>query len=282
MAMLKKIRLWLGRKYRLVLLTHGSFEQKKRYNFSRLGFISLIAGMVILIVGITVTLIVVTPLKEYIPGHLNKEIRQASAENIRRLDSLAGEIEKRDQYLSNMKQVMLGEKPFNPTLEMSEGLNDTTKIKSVSDNLNGGNALNIDKKLAVPKFISEQPKTDVIFFPPVKGLVTNSFDPVRDHYGTDIVTPDDEIVRAVLEGTIVSANWTMETGYTIQIQHKNNYLSTYRHLKNLLVKTGDQVNAGQSIGVYGNTGEISYGPHLHFELWNDGEPLDPEQYIDFE
>jgi murein DD-endopeptidase MepM/ murein hydrolase activator NlpD len=282
MAMLKKIRLWLGRRFRLILLTHGSFEQKKRLNFNRFGFISLLIGLILLIIAITVAVIVFTPVNEMIPGYPDKEARIASATNARRLDSLAKQIELRDQYLANLKQVLLGEKLFNPALEISENLNDSSKSIPVNNDDYGEQMMSLDDNFKAPGFVSEQPKTDVVFFPPVKGMVTNSFDPLRDHYGTDIVTPDDEVVRATLAGTVVSANWTMETGYTIQIQHRNNYISTYRHLKKLLVKTGRQVDAGESIGVYGNTGEISYGPHLHFELWHKGEPLNPENYIDFE
>ncbi|MGC9330281.1 MAG: M23 family metallopeptidase [Bacteroidales bacterium] len=284
MALLKKIRLWLGRRFRLILLTHGSFEQKKWLNFNRFGFISLMIGLILLIIAITVAVIVFTPVKEMIPGYPDKETRIASGSNASRLDSLAREIELRDQYLTNLKQVLLGEKLFNPALEISENLNNPSSYspKSNTDDDKQMLTLNNNFNLKIPGFVSEQPKTDMIFFPPVKGMVTNSFDPVRDHYGTDIVTPDDEVVRATLAGTVISANWTMETGYTIQIQHRNNYISTYRHLKKLLVKTGQQVDAGESIGVYGNTGEISYGPHLHFELWHKGEPLNPENYIDFE
>lgn len=280
--MLKKIRLWFGRRFRLILLTHGNFEQKKRFNFNRFGFISLMIGLIILIIVITCAAIVFTPIKEFIPGYPDKEARIASATNASRLDSLAKQIELRDQYLANLKQVLLGEKLFNPALEISENLNDSSKSKPVNTDDYGEQMMSLDNNFKVLGFVSEQPKTDVVFFPPVKGMITNSFDPVRDHYGTDIVTPDDEVVHSTLAGTVISANWTMETGYTIQIQHRNNYISTYRHLKKMLVKTGRQVDAGESLGVYGNTGEISYGPHLHFELWHKGEPLNPEHYIDFE
>ncbi len=280
--MLKKIRLWLGRRFRLILLTHGNFEQKKRFNFNRFVFISLIIGLILLIIAITVAGIIFTPIKEYIPGYPDKEARIASATNARRLDSLAREVELRDQYLTNLKQVMLGEKLFNPALEISENLNDSSNFVQENKTDYDAKMMALDNNLKASGFISEQPKTDEVFFPPVKGMVTNSFDPVRDHYGTDIVTPEDEVVRATLAGTIIAANWTMETGYTVQIQHRNNYISIYRHLKQLLVKTGQQVEAGESIGMYGNTGEISYGPHLHFELWHKGEPLNPDNYIDFE
>ncbi|MFO7878466.1 MAG: M23 family metallopeptidase [Bacteroidales bacterium] len=281
MSSLKRLSRWLGVRFSLALFKHKTFEQKKKWIFSRFGFISLLSGFIILIIALTSTLIVVTPLKELIPGYPDKEARRASIQNAVRLDSLAHEIALRDQYLSNMKQVLLGEIPYNPKLEISEGITDSSDNKQAIESSATTGFPNNRSKAKPVVVIPETPAT-LVFFPPAKGVITNSFDPVRKHFGTDIVTRDNEIVRATLDGTVIAANWTMETGYTVQIQHKYNYISVYRHLKKCLVETGQQVTAGQSIGTYGNTGEISYGPHLHFELWNKGKALNPENYIDFE
>jgi murein DD-endopeptidase MepM/ murein hydrolase activator NlpD len=277
----KKLVRWLGMKFSIVLLSDQTFDQKKKWKFNRFGFISLVSGIVLFIIALTSTLIVVTPLKELIPGYPDKETRLASAGNAARLDSLEHEIEIRDQYLQNMKDVLLGKVPFNPQLEISEHINDSTPTRELSEDITNENSITTPEQNKPKVVVPETPAT-LVFFPPAQGVVTNSFDPVRNHFGTDIVTRDKEIVRATLDGTVIAANWTMETGYTMQIQHKYNYISIYRHLKNMLVTTGDIVTAGQSIGTYGNTGEISFGPHLHFELWNNGKALNPENYIDFE
>jgi len=115
----------------------------------------------------------------------------------------------------------------------------------------------------------------------VKGLVTNSFNPSENHYGTDIVTASNNVVVATLDGTVILDNWTLETGYVIQIQHDNNLLSIYKHNSELLKKAGNHVTAGEAIAIIGNSGELTSGPHLHFELWHNGTSIDPEDYVAF-
>jgi murein DD-endopeptidase MepM/ murein hydrolase activator NlpD len=122
---------------------------------------------------------------------------------------------------------------------------------------------------------------NVMFFPPVKGLVTNAFNGSHDHYGTDIVTGANEVVKATLPGTVTMSGWTIETGNVIQIQHEDNIISVYKHNAELLKHIGDRVKAGDPIAIIGNSGELTTGPHLHFELWYNGSPLNPQDYISF-
>ena len=119
------------------------------------------------------------------------------------------------------------------------------------------------------------------FFPPVEGIVTQSFDEKKRHYGTDIVAKANAKVAAVLDGVVIFTDWTVKTGYVIQVQHTNDLISVYKHNSILLKKQGDYVRAGEVLGVVGNTGEESSGPHLHFELWRAGNPLNPENFIKF-
>ena len=121
----------------------------------------------------------------------------------------------------------------------------------------------------------------LFFFNPLEGTVTQSYDISEEHFGIDIVAPKNEAVKAVLRGTVIFAEWTVETGYVIQIQHENNLTSIYKHNSVLLKKVGEEVKVGEAIAIVGNTGELSSGPHLHFELWQEGVPLDPENYINF-
>jgi len=119
------------------------------------------------------------------------------------------------------------------------------------------------------------------FFPPVKGIISDGFNLATNHPFLDIAAPTNAVVSAVLDGTIIMANWTDETGFTIQIQHSNDLISIYKHNSKLLKKTGDRVNAGTAISLVGNTGELSTGSHLHFELWHKGVAIDPSKYIKF-
>ena len=119
------------------------------------------------------------------------------------------------------------------------------------------------------------------FFLPIKGIVTNGFNVENGHLATDIVAQPNEPVLATLEGTVTLATWSLQEGYIIMIQHNYNIVSIYKHNESLLKKQGDHVTAGEPIAIIGNTGELTTGPHLHFELWYNGTPLNPEDYIAF-
>lgn len=119
------------------------------------------------------------------------------------------------------------------------------------------------------------------FFSPIKGIVTEKFQPLSSHYGVDIASKKDEAIKSCLDGTVIMSSWTSETGYVIAIQHNNNLISLYKHNSILLKKIGGFVRAGEAIAIVGNTGEISSGPHLHFELWYNGSAVNPEEYINF-
>jgi murein DD-endopeptidase MepM/ murein hydrolase activator NlpD len=119
------------------------------------------------------------------------------------------------------------------------------------------------------------------FSSPTSGLIINRFNPGQNHFGVDMVTEADQPVVAISNGTVTFANWTVDTGYVIQIQHDNNFLSLYKHNAELLKSVGDYVTTGEAIAIVGNSGELTTGPHLHFELWQNGAPLNPEAYILF-
>ena len=123
--------------------------------------------------------------------------------------------------------------------------------------------------------------SQVHFFVPLKGVVSEHFQNTPDHFGVDLVSEPNARISSVLDGTVIFAGWTLETGYVAYIQHEANLVSVYKHNAELLKKTGQQVKAGEAIAIIGNTGELSSGPHLHFELWYNGKALNPEQYIDF-
>ena len=122
---------------------------------------------------------------------------------------------------------------------------------------------------------------EIHFYTPVKGIVTSSFDASKNHFGTDIVANPNQVVFACLDGTVISSTWSSEYGYVIQIQHEGNLISAYKHNSELLKKAGTVVKAGESIAIIGNSGELTTGPHLHFELWYAGKALNPEDYINF-
>jgi murein DD-endopeptidase MepM/ murein hydrolase activator NlpD len=128
---------------------------------------------------------------------------------------------------------------------------------------------------------SKESITNFFFFSPLKGLVTNSFDMKEEHYGIDITAQENEAIKATLDGTVIMSAWTSETGYVIQIQHENNLVSVYKHNSALMKKVGQYVKAGEVVAIIGNSGELTSGTHLHFELWYNGNPIDPQEYMVF-
>lgn len=280
-----KLKNWLEKRFQLVLYHSKSYDIAKKYNFSRLKF--LIYNFILLILLFTFFWLVViyTPLKRQIPGFPTKETHRLIAENAIRADSLYNQLLLKDQYLGFLRDAIFNDVPIDEdfvvpvnglTEERIRRLNDPRIIRSkVSNDLTSSDINNFFE-------VSDmQPQHVPHLFVPLKGVVTSEFNPLINHYGTDIVATDDELIKSVLAGTVIISNFTVETGYTIVVQHPNNILSVYRHAKKTLVKVGDYVRTGQAIAVYGDTGELSYGKHLHFELWKDGIPLNPENYIEF-
>lgn len=234
-------------------------------------------GVIFILFAILSVFVVYTPIKQLIPGYPDKETRRLIYENAILTDSLVKELEKRDQYLQIITDMIFDEVPIdqdfvvpvqNLTKEQIKEFNNPVKPrKKVEENT----SYTLSKTDAMP-----------VLFPPIKGVVISPYNPSKKHYGTDIAPSGETMVSAVLSGTVVSSDYTIETGYTIIIQHKSELISVYKHNKSSFVKAGDLIETGQAIAVYGNSGENTTGPHLHIELWRKGSSLNPEDYIEFQ
>jgi len=287
MAKKKKKRIVnkLRHKYRLIIYNDDTFEEVWFLRLSRLNVFSIVGSVLIfLIAGVTV-LIAFTPIREFIPGYPDGNMRRNIINNVYKLDSLENELEMRDRYFASINQIIRGGIPesYENSQDTTASYDDIVFTTSEHDSIL---RRQIEQEeiynLSVSHKSSE--KTDfssIHFFPPVKGLVTNSFNQNINHFGTDIVAASNKVVVAALDGVITMATWTLETGYVIQIQHENNIISIYKHNSELLKKVGNHVTAGEAIAIIGNSGELTSGPHLHFELWHNGTPLDPEDYVAF-
>ena len=202
-----------------------------------------------------------------------------------RLDSLEMEITKRDAYFENLRRIIAGDNPVEPDQRPAEPVaqgrlpyqksREDSLLRAMVEPSDQFGLSTIESRKVNPAFFN------ILFFPPVKGMITNSFNSGIDHYGTDIVASSNEVVKATLPGTVTMAGWTLETGHVIQLQHADNIISVYKHNAELLKHIGDHVKAGEPIAIIGNSGELTTGPHLHFELWYNGTPLNPEDYISF-
>jgi murein DD-endopeptidase MepM/ murein hydrolase activator NlpD len=272
-------------KYRIVLLNDSTFQEVGFMRLTRLNVIAVGGFFAIIVIAIIWSLIAYTPIRELIPGYPDMEMRNNIIQNKIRLDSLEMEIQYRDQYFTNLKAIIAGERPedFIVTTPQSSPSGNSNAGKSnpdpiIKNDLNAADKLMIQTRLEVSP-ISRLEKLN--FFSPVRGMVTNSFNPLNNHFGTDIVAGPNEVVKATLDGTVTMASWTLETGHVIQIQHENNLISVYKHNAEILKKVGMRVKAGDAIAIIGNSGELTTGPHLHFELWQNGVPLNPEDYVIF-
>ncbi|MFO7924320.1 MAG: M23 family metallopeptidase [Bacteroidales bacterium] len=275
----------LKHKYRFIIFNDHSYEEVISVRLTKMNVFSIIGSSAILLIILVTVLIAFTPIREFIPGYPDGTIRRDMIMNAILLDSLENEIRIREQFMDNIRDILAGREPrsleYTPDDNMQ--VEDIRFTRSEQDSVLRAE---IEREEQFNLLVSREmlisgnaPTTH--FLPPTKGLIINRFNPEQNHYGIDIVTEVDQPVLAVMKGTVTFANWTVETGYVIQIQHDDNYLSLYKHNAELLKNVGDYINSGEAIAIVGNSGELTTGPHLHFELWHNGAPLNPENYILF-
>ena len=282
----EKVRLWdrLKYKYKLSVINETSYEEVFNFRLSQLHVLTALSVLAVILVVLTILLIAFTDLREFIPGYPDGNMRQMIAQNALRVDSLENELLKRDRFFKSIRLVLNG----GDTTSLERSREDTARYRNdtirfqISEQENEFRAaIEERERFNLSLGMKEQNHDYYHFFPPVEGIVTQSFDEKKRHYGTDIVAKANAMVAAVVDGVVIFTDWTVKTGYVIQVQHTNDLISVYKHNSILLKKQGDYVRAGEVLGVVGNTGEESSGPHLHFELWRAGNPLNPENFIKF-
>lgn len=282
----EKVRLWdrLKYKYKLSVINETSYEEVFNFRLSQLHVLTALSVLAVILVVLTILLIAFTDLREFIPGYPDGNMRQMIAQNALRVDSLENELLKRDRFFKSIRLVLNG----GDTTSLERSREDTARYRNdtirfqISEQENEFRAaIEERERFNLSLGMKEQNHDYYHFFPPVEGIVTQSFDEKKRHYGTDIVAKANAKVASVLDGVVIFTDWTVKTGYVIQVQHTNDLISVYKHNSILLKKQGDYVRAGEVLGVVGNTGEESSGPHLHFELWRAGNPLNPENFIKF-
>lgn len=274
-------------KHRLVLMNDDTYEEKFSASLTPLNVFVVGVSGVLLLIFLTTYLIAFTNLKEYIPGYSNDVTIRRKLMNVNtRLDSLQEAMTLKDEYLNNILQVAQGTVKRDANdykrdsaknyegVKLSANADDAKLRKELESNENNY-SLNVGSD-AVTNDLKQ-----LLFFKPLAGIVTDKYKSTSNHYGIDIVAQKNEAVKATLSGTVLLANWTLETGYVIQLQHSNDIISVYKHNATLLKKVGDKVKVGEAIAIVGNSGEHSTGPHLHFEIWRKGEALNPVKYIAF-
>lgn len=285
----KSFLIKLRNKYKLLILNEESFEELFSFRLSRLNVFVAIGATGIILITATIFIIAFTPLREYIPGYTNVKMQKDLYETILKADSLHDVANRYDLYFEMLQGALSGKEvnEIDSSFSNHDGATqyDTiTLSRSVEDSLLRIEIENLDKyNLEYPEnaAFSSSSISSFFFFTPLKGKIINGFNPNKKHYGVDIIGKENEAIKSTLDGTVIFSSWTLETGYIICIQHKANILSIYKHNSALLKKDGNVVKAGEVIAIVGNSGDLTTGSHLHFELWYNGDPVNPTNYMAF-
>lgn len=280
----KKFAKKLLHKYRLVILNEDTFEERFAIKLTRLNVFVIVALSTILLITGTILLIAFTSLREYIPGYSSTALKKQATELNYKTDSLQQVIHMNERYFESIKKVLTGDVKtveFNKDSIIeaaNKDLNDINLTPSKEDSLLREK---VDKEDKYNLFESAISASNFVLFPPVNGTISEEYNVKDKHYAVDIVVAKDTPVKATADGTVIFAEWTAETGYVVIIEHTYELISVYKHNASITKQQGDLVKAGEVIAMAGNTGQFTTGPHLHFELWNRGYPVNPTNFIDF-
>jgi murein DD-endopeptidase MepM/ murein hydrolase activator NlpD len=280
----KKLQTKLLHKYRLVVLNEDTFEERFAVKLTRLNVFSLSSLAAIILIILTTLLIVLTPLREYIPGYSSAALQKQALNLSYKTDSLIKAINMNDLYIKSIKSALSGEVSsvvINKDSIFKAAQADTDVfelIPSAADSILREKVSREDKYNLFKTAISSK---DFVFFPPVNGPLSAGFDSKEKHYAVDIVTPINTPVKSTSDGRVIFTSWTSEAGYVIIIDHGDELISVYKHNSSLTKSQGEIVKSREVIALSGGSGELSTGPHLHFELWSNGVPLNPANFMDF-
>ncbi len=275
--------------YRLVVMNDETFEEISSYRLTLLNVYVLLSTLVVLTASLVILLIIFTPIKKYIPGYGSADAGSELVKLNRQIDQLEKQLEADSLYIDNIRRIMVGDvqtpsveegsqNEFHDTLLNVERIQEDEQlrkevqleeIRQMTQHANTG------------ELVQVQPLEQLNFTSPLNGEISAGFMPTKNHFGVDVLAPKNTAVKAVMDGVVIQSDWTMETGNSIGIQHANNLITFYKHNSSLLKSVGSHVKAGEAIAIIGNTGTLSDGPHLHFELWYRGNPANPVDYILF-
>jgi murein DD-endopeptidase MepM/ murein hydrolase activator NlpD len=272
-------------KYRLVILNEDTFEERFAIKLTRLNVFVLTSISAIFLVFFTILLIAFTPLREYIPGYSSAKLKkQASILNYK-TDSLVRELELNKQYYASIRKVLTGDVEtvdFNRDSIIEAAKNDLDIAQVYPNKEDSLLRAKVNKEDKYNLFDQSEDGTNYVLFPPVNGTISEGYNIEEKHFAVDIVVATNTPVKATADGTVIFAEWTVETGYVVIIEHNRELISVYKHNTAITKSQGDLVKAGEVIAMSGGTGELSTGPHLHFELWSKGYSVNPTNFIDFQ
>ncbi|MCR5423692.1 MAG: M23 family metallopeptidase [Bacteroidales bacterium] len=289
-------------KQRFVMMDTVTYKEKWSFQLSAINLFVTIGISIIVLVLVTSLIIAFTPLREFIPGYANPRMVEQTYQNSRTVDSLEHVLAQQEAMMADLRDIMTGQDPdkrLHPAKSNAQNNDKKADTKeqeykpSKADEELRKEVEEQDRYVVMrKKETSSQPTQatqavennntpSILLFTPIKGKVISPYDVKTRHYGVDIAGAENDAVKSVAPGTVIFANFTIETGNVIAVQHHGGIISVYKHNSTLLKHEGDIVRAGEPIAYLGNSGELTTGPHLHFELWIGGKPVNPLIYTSF-
>lgn len=281
----RKIFRKLLNKRRLIILNEDTFEE----TFSlKLNLMNVFVGVMIssiFLIGITTYIIAFTPLREYIPGYASTKLKKDALNLAIKSDSLEKAVRLNDFYISSIKKILTGDVEYaklskDSLIAAERAKLDVSKTSATEAEIQLKEQTKNEDKYNV--FESAKPKVNFVLFPPVQGPIIEKFNTTNKHLAVKIAVANNTPIKSIANGTIVFADWTPSSGYVIIIRHQDVILSVYKNAASLTKNQGDAVRSGEVIALAGNSTTNNTSTNLHFELWKDGFPIDPTQFINFE
>lgn len=281
----QKIKRQLFNKRRLVILNEDTFEELFSLKLNLMNVFVVVTISSILLIGITTYIIAFTPLREYIPGYASGKLKREATILAVKSDSLELEVKKNEAYIQSVKKILTGDleyAKFNKDSIINIEIQETEKLdlEAAAEEMKLRGQVAVEDKYNL--FEKAESKVELVLFAPANGHISEKYSSKNKHFAVDIALAKDTPIKSVANGTVIFADWTPSTGNVIIVRHRDDIISVYKHASTLTKNQGDVVRASEVIALAGSSGKESTGIHLHFELWKDGYPIDPEQYIDFE
>ncbi|HYD90572.1 MAG TPA: M23 family metallopeptidase [Flavobacterium sp.] len=271
-------------KNRLVILNEETFEEIFSFKLNLMNVFVGLTSLSIFLIAITTYIIAFTPLREYIPGYASTALKREATQNAIKSDSLQRVLEENSVYLASIKKVLTGDLDHTKLSRDSiqaAAPKDLSEVEGPSEEeLKLRDEVALEDKYNL--FEQAKPRVSLVLFPPVKGHITEQYSSKNKHFAVDIALAKDTPIKSIAAGTVILADWTPTNGHVMIIRHNDGIISVYKHAALLTKDQGDVVKSGEVVAMAGSTGEQSTGVHLHFELWKDGYPINPTQFIDFE
>lgn len=276
--------------YRLVVMNNDTFEETGSYKLTLLNVYVMISTVVVLVALLVFMMIAFTPIRRYIPGYGDIEQHEALMDIHRQMEAMEEQMEAQGKYSENFRRILVGDVETVEDVQqdaIEQGTIDSMVVEKISTDEELRREVELEEIGTTAQlsrasgFSSDKPLAQLYFTPPVTGEISAAYEPGIDHFGVDILAPKNTPIKSVMDGFVFISDWTLETGNTIGIQHANNVITFYKHNSTLLKEVGNYVKAGEAVAIIGNTGTLSDGPHLHFELWHKGNSVDPADYINF-